>query len=148
MKEMLNLLTPRFSRFLTKYGNVGLIEDIGLVSKVKSTTNQKFKLIEETNEYMAEITRFVISDRPQEDLKRIEEFGDMFFILLQMYYNSKDTGLSLLISGLTKVDYLLSVEPDYKREYLHDINVISDDLIYNIIVNKMHKFKRKHVYNK
>ena len=97
---------------------------------------------------MAEITRFIISDRPQEDLKRIEEFGDMFFILLQMYYNSKDIGLSLLISGLTKVDYLLSVEPDYKREYLHDINVISDDLIYNIIVNKMHKFKRKHVYNK
>ena len=116
MKEMLNLLTPRFSRFLTKYGNVGLIEDIELVSKVKSTTNQKFKLIEETNEYMAEITRFIISDRPQEDLKRIEEFGDMFFILLQMYYNSKAIGLSLLISGLTKVDYLLSVEPDYKRE--------------------------------
>ena len=46
---MLNLLTPRFSRFLTKYGNVRLIEDIELVSKVKSNTNQRFKLIEETN---------------------------------------------------------------------------------------------------
>ena len=145
---MLNLLTPRFSRFLAKYGNVGLIEDIELVSKVKSATNQKFKLIEETNEYMAEITRFVISDRPQEDLKRIEEFGDMFFILLQMYYNSRSSALTLLISGLNKVDYLLSVEPEYKKEYLHDIDVISDELIYNIIVNKMHKFKRKHVYNK
>ena len=145
---MLNLLTPRFYRFLAKYGNVGLIEDIELVSKVKSATNQKFKLIEETNEYMAEITRFVISDRPQEDLKRIEEFGDMFFILLQMYYNSRNSALTLLISGLNKVDYLLSVEPEYKKEYLHDIDVISDELIYNIIVNKMHKFKRKHVYNK
>ena len=145
---MLNLLTPRFYRFLAKYGNVGLIEDIELVSKVKSATNQKFKLIEETNEYMAEITRFVISDRPQEDLKRIEEFGDMFFILLQMYYNSRNSALTLLISGLNKVDYLLSVESEYKKEYLHDINVISDELVYNIIVNKMHKFKRKHVYNK
>ena len=97
---------------------------------------------------MAEITRFVISDRPQEDLKRIEEFWDMFFILLQMYYNSRNSALTSIISGLNKVDYLLSVEPEYKKEYLHDINVISDELVYNIIVNKMHKFKRKHVYNK
>lgn len=141
----MNMLEPRFSKFLATYGNVGITENLETIGRVKSQKNQRFKLIEETGEYMGEVTRFITSDRPQEDIHRIEEFGDVFFLLLQFYYNSRNSGMLTLITGLQKVDTLLSVEPEYRAEFIHDIKSVSDEVIYKIIVEKMNKFRRKHM---
>lgn len=148
MKELMNMLEPRFVKFLDTYGNVGLTENLQTIGRVKTQKNQRFKLIEETGEYMGEITRFLTSDRPQEDIHRIEEFGDVFFLLLQFYYNSKTNGLLTLMNGLQKVATMLSVEPEYRVEFIHDIQSVSDEVLYKIIVEKMNKFRRKHMNNK
>ena len=142
------MLEPRFAKFLATYGTVGITESLETIGKVKSQKNQKFKLIEEVGEYMGEITRFITSDRPQEDIHRIEEFGDVFFLLLQFYYNSRNNGLLLLITNLQKVDTLLSIEPEYRAEFIHDIKSVSDELLYKNILEKMNKFRRKHMSGK
>ena len=139
------MLEPRFAKFLATYGHVGITESLETIGKVKSQKNQKFKLIEEVGEYMGEVTRFITSDRPQEDIHRIEEFGDVFFLLLQFYYNSRSNGMLMLITGLQKVDTLISIEPEYRAEFIHDIKTISDELIYKNILEKMNKFRRKHM---
>lgn len=139
------MLEPRFAKFLATYGTVGITESLETIGKVKSQKNQKFKLIEEVGEYMGEITRFITSDRPQEDIHRIEEFGDVFFLLLQFYYNSRNNGLLLLITNLQKVDTLISIEPEYRAEFIHDIKSVSDELLYKNIIEKMNKFRRKHM---
>lgn len=148
MKDLMNMLEPRFVKFLDTYGNVGITENLETIGKVKSQRNQKFKLIEEVGEYMGEVTRFITSDRPQEDIHRIEEFGDVFFLLLQFYYNSRNSGLMMLMSGLQKVDTLISIEPEYRAEFIHDIRSVSDEIIYKIILEKMNKFRRKHMSGK
>ncbi len=142
------MLEPRFAKFLATYGTVGITESLETIGKVKSQKNQKFKLIEEVGEYMGEITRFITSDRPQEDIHRIEEFGDVFFLLLQFYYNSRNNGLLLLITNLQKVDTLISIEPEYRAEFIHDIKSVSDELLYKNILEKMNKFRRKHMSGK
>lgn len=142
------MLEPRFAKFLATYGTVGITESLETIGKVKSQKNQKFKLIEEVGEYMGEITRFITSDRPQEDIHRIEEFGDVFFLLLQFYYNSRNNGLLLLITNLQKVDTLISIEPEYRAEFIHDIKSVSDELLYKNILEKMNKFRRKHMIGK
>ena len=139
------MLEPRFAKFLATYGHVGITESLETIGKVKSQKNQKFKLIEEVGEYMGEVTRFITSDRPQEDIHRIEEFGDVFFLLLQFYYNSRNNGMLMLITGLQKVDTLVSIEPEYRAEFIHDIKTISDELLYKNILEKMNKFRRKHM---
>lgn len=144
----MNMLEPRFAKFLATYGTVGITESLETIGKVKSQKNQKFKLIEEVGEYMGEITRFITSDRPQEDIHRIEEFGDVFFLLLQFYYNSRNNGLLLLITNLQKVDTLISIEPEYRAEFIHDIKSVSDELLYKNILEKMNKFRRKHMIGK
>lgn len=144
----MNMLEPRFAKFLATYGTVGITESLETIGKVKSQKNQKFKLIEEVGEYMGEITRFITSDRPQEDIHRIEEFGDVFFLLLQFYYNSRNNGLLLLITNLQKVDTLISIEPEYRAEFIHDIKSVSDELLYKNILEKMNKFRRKHMSGK
>lgn len=141
----MNLLEPRFAKFLATYGHVGITESLETIGRVKSQKNQRFKLIEETGEYMGEVSRFITSDRPQEDINRIEEFGDVFFLLLQFYYNSRNNGMLALITGLQRVDTLISVEPEYRAEFIHDIKSISDEVIYKIILEKMNKFRRKHM---
>lgn len=141
----MNMLEPRFAKFLATYGHVGITESLETIGKVKSQKNQKFKLIEEVGEYMGEVTRFITSDRPQEDIHRIEEFGDVFFLLLQFYYNSRNNGMLMLITGLQKVDTLVSIEPEYRAEFIHDIKTISDELLYKNILEKMNKFRRKHM---
>ena len=142
------MLEPRFAKFLATYGTVGITESLETIGKVKSQKNQKFKLIEEVGEYMGEITRFITSDRPQEDIHRIEEFGDVFFLLLQFYYNSRNNGLLLLITNLQKVDTLISIEPEYRAEFIHDSKSVSDELLYKNILEKMNKFRRKHMNGK
>lgn len=144
----MNMLEPRFAKFLATYGTVGITESLETIGKVKSQKNQKFKLIEEVGEYMGEVTRFITSDRPQEDIHRIEEFGDVFFLLLQFYYNSRNNGLLLLITNLQKVDILISIEPEYRAEFIHDIKSVSDELLYKNIIEKMNKFRRKHMNGK
>ena len=144
----MNMLEPRFAKFLATYGTVGITESLETIGKVKSQKNQKFKLIEEVGEYMGEITRFITSDWPQEDIHRIEEFGDVFFLLLQFYYNSRNSGLLLLITNLQKVDTLISIEPEYRAEFIHDIKSVSDELLYKNILEKMNKFRRKHMSGK